>query len=172
MRCGEFTSRTVKFSHSRDLCVGDIQIASDFSQYTVNLKISKTDTNHAGVTIPIFANGSNICPVVLRKRFYNLRLKSGAIQNDPLFLLANGEILSRNVFIEEMRYILRLLKYDHVNFHGHSLRRGAATSAHAANISVSTLQALGRWSSEAWKCYVDVDDNTLRRAQMPLCSSV
>lgn len=172
LRCGEFTSRTAKFNRSNDLCIGDIQIAPDFSKYTVHLKISKTDSNLAGVTVPIFANGSDICPVVLMKRFYNLRVKSGATKKDPLFLLSNGEILSRNIFIGELRNILRVLKYDHIHFHGHSLRRGAATSAHAANISVSTLQALGRWSSEAWKCYVDVDDNMLRKAQLALCSSV
>ena len=94
------------------------RFAPDYSKFTINLKHSKSDTSHAGVIIPMFANGTNICPVMLMRRFYSLRLKSGATPNDPLFLLANGDILSRQYFIVEMRQVLRLLNYNDVNFNG------------------------------------------------------
>ena len=169
LRCGEFTSRSKKFNQSYDLCMADIKFAPDYSKFTINLKHSKSDTSHAGVIIPIFANGTDICPAVLMRRFYSLRLKSSATPNDPLFLLANGDILSRQYFIVEMRQVLRLLNYNDVNFNGHSLSRGAACEAHAAKISTSTLQTLGRWSSDAWKVYVDVDESMICSAQIALC---
>lgn len=171
LRCGEFTSRRKTFDQRYDLCLADIKFASDNSKFSIYLKHSKSDQSHAGVIIPIFANDTPICPVMLMRRFYDLRLKSGATQNDPLFLLANGEILSRQYFIVEMRRVLRLLNYNDVNFNGHSLRRGACCEGHSAKLSTCTLQTLGRWSSEAWKLYVDVDEAMIRKAQIALSAA-
>ena len=148
----------------------DIQFASDNTNFSLHLKHSKSDTSSAGVNIPIFANDTDICPVTLMRRCYSLRLKSGAKANDPLFLLANGDVLSRYYFIEEMRTVLRLLHYNDVDFNGHSLRRGAACAGHSAKLSISVLQKLGRWSSDAWKVYVDVNESALRNAQLALAA--
>ena len=153
-----------------NLCMADIQFASDNTNFSLHLKHSKSDTSSAGVNIPIFANDTEIFPVMLMRRFYSLRLKSGAKANDPLFLLANGEVLSRQYFIDEMRTVLRLLHYNDVDFNGHSLRRGAACAGHSAKLSISVLQKLGRWSSDAWKVYVDVNESALRNAQLALAA--
>ena len=171
LRCGEFTSRRKTFDKSYDLCMADITLASDNSKFSIHLKHSKSDQSNAGVSIPIFANGTAICPVMLMRRFYNLRLQSGATQTDPLFLLPNGDILSRQYFIAEMRHVLRLLNFNDVNFNGHSLRRGACCEGHSAKLSTCTLQTLGRWSSEAWKVYVDVDESMIRKAQIALSAA-
>ena len=95
LRCGEFTSRTKIFDREYNLCMADIQFASDNTNFSLHLKHSKSDTSSAGVNIPIFANDTDICPVMLMRRFYSLRLKYGAKANDQLFLLANGDVLSR-----------------------------------------------------------------------------
>ena len=146
--------------------MADIQFASDNTNFSLHLKHSKSDTSSAGVNIPIFANDTDICPVMLMRRFYSLRLKSGAKANDPLFLLANGEVLSRQYFIEEMRTVIRLLHYNDVDFNG----RGAACAGHSAKLSISVLQKLGRWSSDDWKVYVDVNESALRNAQLALAA--
>ena len=74
LRCGEFTSRTKIFDREYNLCMADIQFASDNTNFSLHLKHSKSDTSSAGVNIPIFANDTDICPVMLMRRFYSLRL--------------------------------------------------------------------------------------------------
>ena len=60
LRCGEFTSRTKIFDREYNLCMADIQIASDNTNFSLHLKHSKSDTSSAGVNIPIFANDRHL----------------------------------------------------------------------------------------------------------------
>ena len=43
---------------------------------------------------------------------------------------------------------------DYSNYHGHSFRIGAATSAAAAGIPDHAIKMLGRWDSSAYLLYV------------------
>ena len=54
-----------------------------------------------------------------------------------------------------LRHYLKILGYDAKAFSGHSLRRGAAVSATAAGVSDALIQLLGRWSSDAYKVYLE-----------------
>jgi len=49
------------------------------------------------------------------------------------------------------------------NYSGHSFRRGAATSARAADLRAEDIQLLGRWKSEAYKRYIQVHPEQLYR---------
>ena len=60
LRCGEFTCKSHIFDPLTDLSIQDIQLSSDNSQFTLQLKVSKTDPLRRGVsinvvTIPDFA---------------------------------------------------------------------------------------------------------------------
>lgn len=65
-----------------------------------------------------------------------------------LWLRANGSIPTRNWFMIKLRSIFPR------DIAGHSMRAGGATSLAAAGVAPATIQALGRWSSEAWLGYI------------------
>ena len=44
-------------------------------------------------------------------------------------------------------------------------------NVNSIKLSTCTLQTLGRWSSEAWKVYVDVDESMIRKAQTALSAA-
>jgi len=54
------------------------------------------------------------------------------------------------------------------SFGGHSLRAGGATYFASLGLSEDVIQALGRWSSQAWKVYIH--DNPTVRAELQLSS--
>jgi hypothetical protein len=47
------------------------------------------------------------------------------------------------------------------NMSTHSFRIGAATTAAAAGYPKWAIQALGRWSSDCYRTYVRISDNTI-----------
>lgn len=91
------------FDSSKDLSLYDITFTSDSSKYKIHLKPSKADVFRSSVHIPVFAAGLAICPGSHMKRYYRLRLLSGARDNDPLFVLENGAVLDRSTFITSVR---------------------------------------------------------------------
>ena len=76
--------------------------------------------------------------------------------DDPLFYLPECTVLTRQAFVSRLKTLLSMLGYNDVNFSGHSLRRGFATSASAANIQDHVIASLGRWSSDCYKTYIDL----------------
>ena len=73
---------------------------------------------------------------------------------DPLFCWPNGQLMTKTSFIRKLRMHLRDLGIDYKQYSGHSLRRGAAVSAKAAGASDELIKLLGRWSSDAYKVYL------------------
>lgn len=65
-----------------------------------------------------------------------------------LFLRENGSHPSRSWF--EIKFFAVLDR----RFGGHSPRTGYATFLASLGVSESIIQAVGRWSSEAWKIYI------------------
>ncbi|KAI1789305.1 hypothetical protein LXA43DRAFT_1062932 [Ganoderma leucocontextum] len=65
-----------------------------------------------------------------------------------LWLKADGSVPTRTWFI---RRLCALFPKDVA---GHSMRAGGATSLAAAGVSPTAIQAVGRWSSSAWQCYI------------------
>ncbi|KAJ3832035.1 hypothetical protein F5878DRAFT_548726, partial [Lentinula raphanica] len=51
---------------------------------------------------------------------------------------------------------------------GHSVRAGSATFFASLGVSESIIQAMGRWSSDAWKIYIR--DHSTVRAELQLAS--
>ena len=66
--------------------------------------------------------------------------------------------------IEVTRKLLKLLGYDDTQFHGHSFRKGGATSLAKAGVSDSVIQLVGRWASECYKLYIVTPMETLLEA--------
>jgi hypothetical protein len=86
-------------------------------------------------------------PVTLLKIFTQIRDRLHGARS-PLFLRENGKHPTRAWF-EKKFFILM----DH-SYGGQSARAGGATFYAGLGISEDVLQAIGRWSSAAWKIYI------------------
>jgi hypothetical protein len=74
-----------------------------------------------------------------------------------LFIRKNGSIPTHSWFDSKFFALLDR------QFGGHSARPGGATFYASLGLTADVIQALGRWSSEAWKDYIR--DNPTIRAQ-------
>jgi len=68
--------------------------------------------------------------------------------NPELWLTSRGSVPTRHWFMCRLRTSLS------AHFGGHSMRAGGATSLAEAGADVSTIQAIGRWSSDAFQIYI------------------
>ena len=84
----------------------------------------------------------------------------------PLFLLQNGQPLSRNILTDWLRQIMASARVPG-NFSSHSFRIGAATVAARNGVPDHLIQSMGRWSSNAYQLYI----RTPAKALLPSLSS-
>ena len=67
-----------------------------------------------------------------------------------------GQVFSRQLVTQTIRDCLESRGYTG-HYSGHSLRRGAATSARGAGLSKDEIQLLGRWKSDCYRLYIEVN---------------
>ena len=65
-----------------------------------------------------------------------------------LWLTSRGSVPTCHWFISGLR------KFFPRNIAGHSLRSGSATSLAETGADLATIQAIGRWSSDAFRIYI------------------
>lgn len=168
LRCGEFT--TARFDPHTDLCIGDLSLTDDCVY--LFLKKSKTDPFRDGVRLKLFKNNKIVCPYSICCKYLSARHKQTTSSTDPLFVMDNGQALSRVCFITEFRRVLELLDINSDLYNGHSFRIGAATSAAAAHVEDHLIKVLGRWSSDAYCRYIRTPQACIRDAQMALTNTL
>ena len=71
----------------------------------------------------------------------------------PLFLLQNGQPLSRNILTDWLRQIMASARVPG-NFSSHSFRIGAATVAARNGVPDHLIQSMGCKSSNAYQLYI------------------
>lgn len=149
LRGGEFTTRLSSFDPSYDLTIADVTIKPH--HFSIFLKHSKTDKDKEGTTILISESNSSFCPLISMVRY--LRSRPHARPQDPLFASEEGKPMSRAWFASRLRSLCQACGLPPERYTTHSLRIGAATTA-SAIAPVSTLKAMGRWSSSAYERYI------------------
>jgi hypothetical protein len=77
--------------------------------------------------------------------------------------------LSRGVMIEMTRKLLGSMGHDSSMYHGHSFRRGGATSLANRGVPDSVIQILGRWLSDCYKLYIDFPIDKLLHYNRLMC---
>lgn len=167
LRASEYLS-SHKHHHdpSITLLVGDVRVHQNSSHIILTIKKSKTDPFRKGCAIKIWANHTTLCPVQALLGLLALHPGQG-----PLFMFADGSYLTR-------RSLSDIIKkhFGTTNLNTHSFRIGGASAAHAAGVPDSTIQALGRWASDAFRAYLRLPDSTISVAQqrmiMPANGSV
>ena len=143
LRVSEYTAvRTQSFDPESTLCFNNITVNHLIH---VKIKSSKTDPFRCGVDIRLAPNGSSLCPVEAHKQFMAIHpTKSG-----PLFTFQSG------------RYLRDLYPTCITSVSSHSFRIGAATTAAYMGHPCWLIQKLGRWTSDCFREYIRVPDNTI-----------
>ena len=123
----------------------------NLTHLTFFLPYSKVDKYGFGITIIIPCHEDpKYCPV-RRAAHATKHLRP----TDPVLCWPNGTLMTKDSFIKKLRCHLQDLDIDPTQFSGHSLRRGAAVSAKAAGAGEELIKMLGRWSSDAYKIYLN-----------------
>ena len=151
LRVSEYTYDNFNPSDSNSLMLSDTSIKG--SIIFLHIRSSKTDPFRQGTTIRIPSINSELCPVVALQNFLSFR----GLSQGPLFRFHDGGQLQRG----HMQWLLRQIPGS-LNLNTHSFRIGGATAASAAGIPDSTIQILGRWSSNAFKNYIRFSDDTIK----------
>jgi hypothetical protein len=134
----------------------DITFAENDEYARLRLKRSKTDTLFKGVDILLAATGTPTCPVYALRQLFHLDPRP---ENAPLFSLTNGNF-TYNTFVPTIQERIRRAGIPNPTLYkGHSFRRGAAQQASNNGLPEADIQALGRWTSQAFKAYFKTIDS-------------
>ncbi|CAJ1076408.1 hypothetical protein G5714_002872 [Xyrichtys novacula] len=93
-----------------------------------------------------------------------LRSRPRASQLEPLFATEKGEPMTKAWFATHLHLLCQSCGLPPGCYTSHSFRIGAATTA-AITTPVSTLKAMGRWSSAAYECYLCPESQDILEAQ-------
>ena len=152
LRYGEITAPTTCTYHLI-ITLEDIPVDNPCQPGAVwvHIKASKTDPLRKGVNIILGCISNPLCLVAALLAYVAIRGKSPG----PLFCMANGAYLTRDLFVSEVRKVLVAAGVEQSKHSGHSFCIGAGTTAAAAaGIADSTIKTLGRWESVAYQLYV------------------
>ncbi|KAG9262830.1 hypothetical protein AMEX_G24742 [Astyanax mexicanus] len=167
MRPGEFFCNTQSFDHKHDLAYSGISFSP--THYNIFLKHSKSDPMRKGVTITITKLNGSLCPFDSMVRFLTSHPHTSAA---PLFILPNGLPMTKHWFREHLSRVLKKCSLSPSLYTGHSFRIGAATTAAKIGLPISSIKALGRWTSASYKSYIRPDNHLVRDAQMSLSKAI
>ena len=141
------------------LAYGDVRFSSatDPSWMEVTIKRSKCDQLCKWVTLSVGVTRTPVCPVAAMSGY--LVQRGGAL--GPLFIFADGHLLTRDRFVSAVRAILAACSIDLSSYAGHSFRVGAATTMAVRSLQDSLIQILGCWNSSAYMVYMRTPKLTL-----------
>lgn len=169
LRCAEFTCKS-SFDPECNLCFSDLAMHDNHAVLT--LKQSKTDPFRKGIDIKLFRTKSTVCPIQQLSTYLSMRNSTFACKsNDPLFIMENGNALTRSRFLEMLKQLLHCAGHSESGITGHSFRIGAATSAAKARIEDHLIKSMGRWSSDSYLRYIRTADSTIQHAQLSMLHS-
>ena len=152
LQSAEFTvPNLASFSSSVHLTVQNIALDSTSSPscMRVRIKASKTDQFRKGCYIHIGFGSAPLCAIHAVMSY----LATQGNSPGPLFMLKSGQPLTHAILTDWLRQIMVASGIEG-NFSSHSFRIGAATVAARNGIPDHQIQALGRWTSNAYQLYI------------------
>ena len=147
------------------LCLAYLTITSSFVY--ILIKASKIDPFCTTCTITLGETLTSTCPVALRKYLHCTHLSPST----PLFQFHDRSFLTCTSLTAHLHSLLRSSGTDPATFASHSFCIGVATTAAAASLPDWQVQALGRWTSDCYMCYIRLSPATLASASVALASS-
>ncbi|KAJ2971042.1 hypothetical protein NUW54_g12595 [Trametes sanguinea] len=122
-----------------------IRVFDDNFSYV--LPTHKAQPYFQGHHVLISADHPDVNPVIIFKEYLDRRDARFRFHS-ALWITTDGKHPSRAWFLARLRHVLP------PTYAGHSLRAGGATYFAARGWSDDRIQALGRWSSEAYRIYI------------------
>ncbi len=167
LRAAEFTCLPLQFQEGVHLSIQNIRIDKAPIPDTVylNLPRSKTDQFGKGCCIIFARSDCELCPVAALMGYLHVRGSSPG----PLFRSLDSSPLSKSKLYSRLRSVLMAAGWQG-HYTLHSFRVGAATTAASLGFPAHLIQAMGRWSSEAYKVYIKLPENQLRQASLSLAT--
>ena len=158
LRVSEFTCPSATFYNpSVHLGLQDISFSTRPDLIHVRIKTSKTDPFSVGHTIRVARTRNYFCPFDVLMAFLLVRPR----RPGPLFMLSDGSFLTRIDIHSLLRQTFPLV--DPVTIGTHSLRIGGASMLCSLGVPDATIQILGRWSSDAFRRYLRISDQSIAR---------
>ena len=156
LRVSEYTSPTrASYDPAHTLLYSDILLTSPLRVAAVCLKASKTDPFKSGCVVRVGVIQDNMCPVTALHRYHSSHLSCQGL----LYVFSTNIFLTRNPITS----LLRTCFPNDPAINSHSFRIGGASAAASAGVADSTIQILGRWTSDAYRRYIRISDNLTRR---------
>jgi hypothetical protein len=142
-----------KFDSTSTLLWGDLSIRED--SWTLHIKKPKSRSCQ-GEFVDIFKfPGNNCCPVKALKVLKSM--SKSTKKHMPVFMFENGKLLTKNIFNETIRGLLKnTLGQKAELFSGHSFRAGIPSAiAKSKNVNSETMaKSWGRWHSDSYQRYM------------------
>ncbi|KAF2188432.1 hypothetical protein K469DRAFT_566641, partial [Zopfia rhizophila CBS 207.26] len=161
LRMGGFTYKPSDLKNMRRFKAGRLTrrciISSTAGDHVLlRLPRSKTDHQNAGVNIVVAANAFTTDPAYPVANITTL-LREGPQEDDQtLFRLRNGAF-SRGQVLKLLAKCLQRCGKDSTHYKGHNFRKGTTQHAYNNHLSQEQIQALGRWTSDAFNMYYNTD---------------
>lgn len=147
LRLGELTDANDPRLINRRKTIRRDSVTIDDNAVSFTLPSSKTDKFFQGNQILLRRNGCNNDPVKAFTTY--LHQRDTFFPSTPwLWVTSWGEPPFRRWFL------LHFHEHFDKNFGGHSLRSGGATLLAQKGVDFNLIQALGRWSSDAFRIYI------------------
>lgn len=164
LRISEIAAPRAKQSSLATTRVADIREVQEGegAVLRITLRCSKTDFTRQGVTMKVYENGTDTCPIAAFRSY--LRECAGRRPDRPAFVQQDGSYLTRDRLTTVLRQCLAFLGFDPASYASHSLRIGGVVSAAAAGYGIETLKKLGRWASDAVLVYLQLPEAMIRAA--------
>jgi hypothetical protein len=151
LRSGEFTWTSWSDQHHQ-FHLSRKHVSFQEDHVTLMLPMSKTDPYRRGTTIHLPSSFSPLCPVIALTQLFR-QYPSSPFQ--PLFSRPHGQPFSRQFFLLKLRELLLQIGVPTAGFSGHSIRKSAAITAAAADISRDDIKLLGRWKTDTVDIYIN-----------------
>ena len=137
----------------------------------LHLLASKTDIFRKGITLPIpcVCKESQVCAVHEMINLFSIKPISQSSQ-EPLFIFPNGTLLNRKTVSNMLSALTEKCGLPANRYKAHSFRKGAASTLAAAGIPDSTIQTMGRWSTDCYKTYINLSQSQISSFAKSLCS--
>jgi hypothetical protein len=141
----------------------------------VDLIVLRSKTSNAPAVVSISARDDALCPARAYRRLQGslacVGLPGG--KNVPVFLTRwrlpdgteRGAPMTDTEFIQRVRVLIKagFPDRDPARYAGHLFRRGGASALLLAGVDPASIQRHGRWTSDAWRGYIDSSDNPALR---------
>jgi hypothetical protein len=124
--------------------------------------------------VDVASRDDELCPTRALSAYLTFFARHPALPQrttDPLFIsrrtLTDYQTMTDTEFIAIVRDLLQRAYpfFDTTQYAGHSFRRGGTSALKERGVQDSTIQLHGRWRSDVYRAYIDVDHNLAIRLQ-------